>query len=100
MKIVEEGRVYGVRNFDSDDHQTIKFTRKRYDGTFSDGTTVEEIIRMLRDKFYHFNKISPSKENDACIHMCDGMLRQMIVRLENKRKEIDALRLESINKRS
>lgn len=85
MKVLEEGRVYEVRNFNSDEYQKIRFTRKRYDGSFADGTTVEELIRVLRDKFYHFNGIEYSEENTACIKMCDGMLRQMIKRLEKKR---------------
>jgi hypothetical protein len=89
MRVLEEGRIYEVRNFNSDEYQEIRFTRKRYDGSFADGTTVEELVRVLRDKFYHFNRISPSKENEACIHMCDGMLREMIGRLSNKRKALE-----------
>lgn len=92
MKILENGRVYALRNFDSDEYQEIKFTRKRYDGTFADGTIVEEVIRMLRDKFFHFNGIEYSDENTACIKMCEAMLRQMHIRLEKKRDENRAKR--------
>lgn len=87
MRVLEKGRVYEVRNFDGNEYQEIRFTRKRYDGTFADGTTVEELIRVLRDKFFHFNSIEHCSENDACIKMCDGMLRQMVYRLENKKKQ-------------
>lgn len=87
MKILEDGRIYGLRNFTGDDHQEVRFTRKRYDGSFSNGTTVEEVIRMLRDKFFHFNTIEHSEENTACIKMCEAMLRQMMIRLERKKDE-------------
>lgn len=92
MRVLEEGRVYAVRNFDSDAYQELKFTRRRYDGSFSDGTTVEELIRVLRDKFYHFNRIAPSLQNEACITYCDEMLRECLSRLNKKKEDVSRLK--------
>jgi hypothetical protein len=92
MRVLEEGRVYAVRNFDSDGYQEIKFTRRRHDGNFSEGTTVEELIRVLRDKFYHFNSIAPSLNNTACIDMCDEMLRECLNRLNKKKEDVSRLK--------
>jgi len=86
VRIIESGRIYQVKNFTGNGYQEIKFNRKRYDGTYSEGTTTEELLRVLRDKFYHFNRIAPSSENEACIEHLDACLRLLLIRLANKKE--------------
>jgi hypothetical protein len=85
MIIVENGRIYKVRNF-KQGYQEVKFTRKRYDGSFADGTTVEELLHVLKHKFYHFQGVNPSDYNEACINHVREMLYLCEQRLEEKKK--------------
>lgn len=87
MIVRDPGRVYLLRNFSSG-YQELAFTRKRYDGTFADGTTVEELLRVLRDKFYHFNSVNPSEQNVECITHLDVCLELCLSRLNVKRETL------------
>jgi hypothetical protein len=94
MIVVENGRIYKVRNF-KEGYQEIRFTRKRYDGSFADGTTVEELLHTLKHKFYHFQGINPSEHNTLCIEAIQFMLAQCQARLEEKKK-VNEVRREDI----
>jgi uncharacterized protein YfeS len=91
MIVVENGRIYKVRNF-KQGYQELRFTRKRYDGSFADGTTVEELLHVLKHKFYHFQGVNPSDYNEACINHVREMLYLCEQRLEDKRKLNDVRR--------
>lgn len=88
MRILESGRIYLLKNFNGNGYQEIKFNRRRFDGTYSEGTTVEEMIRVLRDKFYHFERIAPSSSNKECIAFLDGCLASCLQRLQDKRDSL------------
>jgi hypothetical protein len=85
MIVVDNGRVYKVRNF-KEGYQEVRFTRKRYDGSFADGTTVEELLHVLKHKFYHFQGINPSEYNEKSIEMIVDILHMCQLRLEEKKK--------------
>ena len=86
MKILEQGRIYLVKNFSGNGYQEIKFNRKKYNGEYLEGTTVEELLRVLRDKFYHFDRIEPSEHNKLCIEAVDSCLRECLLRLGMKKE--------------
>lgn len=88
MKIIESGRIYMVKNFSGSTYQEIKFNRRRYDGTYSEGTTVEELLRVLRDKFYHFDRIAPSDYNKLCIEAIDSCISNCLLRLQEKKESL------------
>lgn len=88
MRIIEVGRIYQVKNFTGNGYQEIKFNRRRYDGTYSEGTTVEELLRVLRDKFYHFDRIAPSEHNKLCIEAVDACISYCLLRLAEKKESL------------
>lgn len=88
MIVIENGRVYKVRNF-KDGYQAIQFTRKRYDGSFADGTTVEELLHVLKHKFNHFQSVNPSEYNEESIRLVREILYLCHLRLEDKRRTND-----------
>jgi hypothetical protein len=89
MRIIEAGRLYLLKNFSGNGHQEIKFNRRRFDGTYSEGTTVEELLRVLRDKFYHFDNIAPSPHNKLCIQKIEDCLSLMLLRLAEKKDTLN-----------
>lgn len=89
MKILESGRVYLVKNFSGNGYQEIKFNKKMYSGTYIEGTTVEELLRVLRDKFYHFDKVVPSEHNKLCIEAIDSCIRYCLLRLQEKKDSLN-----------
>jgi hypothetical protein len=88
MVIKENGRIYLVRNFDGKEYQTIKFNKKRFDGSYASGTTVEELILVLKHKFLEFDKISPSDYNKDNAKLCQEMMHNCYLRLEEKRDDV------------
>jgi hypothetical protein len=89
MIVLENGRVYKVRNF-KEGYQEVRFTRKRYDGSFADGTTVEELLHVLKHKFNHFQGINPSEHNENSINLISEILYLCHLRLEEKKKQYDS----------
>lgn len=89
MKIIESGRIYMVKNFSGSTYQELKFNRRRFDGTYSEGTTVEELLRVLRDKFYHFDRIAPSNSNKLCIEAVEACISACLLRLQEKKDNLN-----------
>lgn len=85
MRVIKNGQIYQARNF-SEGYQEVRFTRKRYDGSFADGTTVEELLHILKHKFIHFQSVNPSEHNEKSIEMVREILYLCHLRLEDKRK--------------
>lgn len=86
MVIKEKGRIYLVQNYNGNGYQELKFNRRRYDGTYSEGTTVEELLRVLRDKFYHFQSKVPSEYNKLCIEAVEACITACNLRLTDKKE--------------
>jgi hypothetical protein len=89
MIVKENGRTYLVRSFDGKEYQTIKFNKKRYDGSYASGTTVEELILVLKHKFLEFDKISPSEFNKDNVKLCQEMMYNCYLRLEGKKEDVN-----------
>jgi hypothetical protein len=88
MIVKKRGMHYLLRNFGSG-YQEIKFTRKRPDGTFSDGTIIEELILVVNDKLYHFQSVNPSNYNEEMIKLTQIMLELCQERLQNKKDSLN-----------
>jgi hypothetical protein len=89
MIVKEHGRIYLVRNFDGKEYQTIKFNKKKYNGEYLAGTTVEELILVLKHKFLEFEKIASSEFNQANAKLCQEMLYNCYLRLEGKKEYVN-----------
>lgn len=83
MQSIKPGIVYRLFNFKSEDFQEIRFTEK-VDGKYVPGTTNEEVIEMLIDRFYQLNKKSFSTENQLVIMLLKIIRQQLSKRLSRK----------------
>lgn len=82
MKVLIPGHRYELENFvdsRSDLNQTLQFIQKepRSDGhthLISDGTTNEEVLKVLIDRIQTLNAIFPCRENSVAITKLDEAL--------------------------
>jgi len=83
MQSTKPGIAYKLFNFKSEDYQEIRFTEK-VDGKYIPGTTNEEVIEMMIDRFYQLNKKSFSSENQVVILLLKIIRQQLSKRLSRK----------------
>ena len=86
MREIREGVEYELRNFNTGEAQIVKFTEKLEDGTFNDGTTNEEVINMMIERFYSLQKKNFYIENQVIISYLKDIRKQLSKRF-NKKKE-------------
>jgi hypothetical protein len=83
MQSTKPGIAYKLFNFKSEEHQELKFTEK-VEGKYVPGTTNEEVIEMMIDRFYQLNKKSFSSENQVIILLLKIIRQQLSKRLSRK----------------
>lgn len=83
MYIEKEGVKFALANFKEDNFQTLTFTHKE-GGEYVSGTTNEEVINALVDRFYFLQKKNPSNENTIIIDNLKNVRRLMKQRLSKK----------------
>lgn len=88
MHTEKEGIVYRLHDFKSETFQTVKFTEKNSDGTFNPGTTNEEVIQMLIDRFYFLQKNNWSAENATVIILLKNVRALLAKRLSKKIEKV------------
>lgn len=86
MKEIKECVEYELKNFNSEEGQRIKFTEKLDDGTFNDGTTNEEVVNMLIERFYSLQKKNFYIENQVIISYLKDIRKQLSKRFNKKRE--------------
>lgn len=82
MKVIVEGHTYVANNFEDDDYgQTIQFIHKNpiHEGssqlvTVKNGTTNEELLKVLIDRLNYLNKKFPCRENSLAVTKLDEAL--------------------------
>ncbi len=84
MKVTKEGILFELKNFNSDVYQEIRFITKGNDGKYIDGTTNEEVISMMIERFYHLQKSGASPENFAILTLLKNIRRLLAKRLTRK----------------
>jgi hypothetical protein len=84
MQIIKEGTEFKLMNFNGEGSQTIKFTEKLPEGGYSNGTTNEEVISMLIERFYALQKTRYSPENQHVIFLLKDIRRMLFKRLQKK----------------
>jgi hypothetical protein len=84
MQVIKEGTEFQLSNFNGDGSQTIKFTEKLPEGGYSNGTTNEEVISMMIERFYHLQKARYSPENQHAIFLLKDIRRLLHKRLQKK----------------
>jgi len=88
MRVIKPGVEYQVTDFaDNTKHQTIKFTEKLA-GLFQQGTTNEEIINVLIDRFYSLQKRNFSAENQCIILLLKNVRQLVAKRLSRKIEKV------------
>ncbi len=83
MEAIEPGVKYELKNFNSEDSQVLQFVSKDKNG-FKEGTTNEEVVNMMIDRFYSLQKKAFSVENQVIIESFKSIRRQLAKRLTNK----------------
>jgi hypothetical protein len=83
MQSIKAGVAYKLFNFKSETYQEVRFTEK-VDGQYQAGTTNEEVIEMMIDRFYELNKKSFSSENQVVILLLKVIRQQLSKRLSRK----------------
>ena len=83
MEAIKLGIRYKLFNFKSEEFQEIQFTEKA-DGKYVSGTTNEEVVDMLIDRFYQLNKKRFSTENQVVILLLKCIRQQLGKRLSRK----------------
>lgn len=83
MQSIKPGIAYKLFNFKSEEYQEVRFTEK-VDGKYISGTTNEEVIEMMIDRFYQLNKKSFSSENQVVILLLKIIRQQLSKRLSRK----------------
>ena len=83
MEAERKGIFYRLFNFKSSTYQTVRFTEK-VDGEFIPGTTNEEVVDMLVDRFQHLNDRSWSVENELVLSLLQVIRTTLRRRLSRK----------------
>jgi len=83
MEAERKGIFYRLFNFKSSTYQTVRFTEK-VDGEFVPGTTNEEVIDMLVDRFQPLNDRSWSVENELVLSLLQVIRTTLRRRLSRK----------------
>jgi len=82
MEADKKGVVYRLYNFKSGTYQVVRFTEK-VDGEHIPGTTNEEVVEMLVDRFEYLNQRTWSVENElilSLLHVIKNALRRRLGR--------------------
>jgi len=82
MEADKKGVVYRLYNFKSGTYQSVRFTEK-VDGEHIPGTTNEEVVEMLVDRFEYLNQRTWSVENElilSLLHVIKNALRRRLGR--------------------
>jgi hypothetical protein len=83
MEAEKRGVFYRLYNFKSANYQTLKFTEK-VDGEHIPGTTNEEVVDMLVDRFEYLNQRSWSVENELILSLLEVIKKTLRRRLSRK----------------
>ena len=85
MQVLEEGVYYELNNFNKEGSQKIQFVSKNHgEDTYKAGTTNEEVVNMLIERFYFLQKKGFSVENQIIIENLKNVRRMLKKRLSNK----------------
>lgn len=88
MKVVKECVEYELKNFESGKTQTVRFTEKLEDGTFIDGTTNEEVIDMLIERFFSLQRKNYYVENQIILSYLKNIRKELSKRYKRKKENI------------
>lgn len=83
MDILKEGTIYRLENYSSNGNQELVFTERLEEG-YRAGTTNEEVVNVLIDRFYHLQKNNFSAENQCIILLLKNVRRMLAKRLNRK----------------
>lgn len=88
MEAEKKGVFYRLFNFKSASFQTVRFTEK-VDGDYIPGTTNEEVVDMLVDRFEHLNQRSWSVENELVLSLLQVIKQTLRRRLSRKIQNVN-----------
>lgn len=87
MKVITPGTEYVLEGFGTE--QTVRFTSKAENGTFLAGTTNEEVVNMLIERFYYLNNKNYSSENSTILIQLKSVRALLKKRINKKIKKAE-----------
>lgn len=95
MKIIEQGHIYELANFEGDEHQKVTFIKKDIKGdstnrdttnleTVYDGTTNGEVLTMMIDRMTYLQSKMPCRENALVITKLEEALMWLNKRTQDR----------------
>jgi hypothetical protein len=99
MKVIDPGHVYALDSIDGVYVQSLTFVKREGDKWPGNqghhpGTTSQEVLRALINRFKYVNQQLPCWETQACIHMAEtmiGILESRAARVHGRVLEIATL---------
>ena len=89
MQVIKEGIKYELDDFKRENApQVIQFTEKAKAGGYNPGTTNEEVIQMLVDRFYTLQRTNWSAENATIIILLKSVRQLLAKRLSRKIEKV------------
>lgn len=92
MKVIKEGHLYELDSFDGTNTQQIQFIEKMpitQDSielrTVRDGTTNEEVLKVLIDRLQNLGRKFPCRENSVAITKLEEALMWLNKRTEERK---------------
>lgn len=93
MKVLDLGHLYEVEDLDGHVVTQIQFIKKRPHGVLpdelvieTDGTTNEEVLRVLIDRLRYLYAALPSDETQAAKRHCEAALESLEIRTRGRRE--------------
>lgn len=100
MRILKTGHLYLLENFEpGEEPQKLQFIQKVPAGlrslkTISNGTTNEEVLKVLIDRMYYLNNLVPSRESAQVINKLEEALMWLSKRTaDRQRRQVEGTRL-------
>lgn len=95
MKVVKEGHVYELANIEEDTHQIVQFIHKDIDDdstdrdttnlkTITDGTSNEEVLKMMINRMNYLQRKMPCEENVSVIANLEKALESLTKRTQRR----------------
>lgn len=85
MRVITPGYKYFVSNFEKPENgQEIQFLERSAEKTINDGTTNEELLKVLISRLSHLNDRFPCRENSIAITKLEEALMWLNKRTENR----------------
>jgi hypothetical protein len=87
MKVVERGHIYELESFEGMEIQKLKFISKNDGVIVHDGTTNEEVLKVLIDRIKILQESVPCRENEIVLQKLEESLMWLDRRTRERKSQ-------------